>query len=206
MTLYTTSDGGMKEERDTTLHMRSDGMMGQMLNENRTLRKMSDGGMKVKRDVTLETMSYERVEEERDSTLPMTNNGGMEEQRDVTQHKTSDGRMEEERDLDGEAELELELFDEASETEDNTEFDPDYHSTDGEESEEESEVTADTEAALSKNGNILWTPAPLPQKQQVRFPAHHIKRTPGPTRLACVNAEDIYDQHLNFFQMILNRF
>ncbi|XP_059401128.1 piggyBac transposable element-derived protein 4-like [Carassius carassius] len=108
--------------------------------------------------------------------------------------------MEEERDLDGEAELELELFDEVSETEDNTEFDPDYHSTDGEESEEESAVTADMEAAYqSKNGKILWTPSPLPQKQQVRFPAHHIKRTPGPTRLAYVNAEDIRSTFELFF-------
>ncbi|XP_052463478.1 piggyBac transposable element-derived protein 4-like [Carassius gibelio] len=153
--------------------------------------EQGDGALHMTRDGGMEV--------ERDTTQHTTNDGGMEDG-DVTLHKTSDGRMEEERDLDGEAELDLELFDEASETEDNTEFDPDYHSSDGEESEEESEVTAETEAAYqSKNGKILWTPAPLPQKQQVRFPAHHIKRTPGPTRLACVNAEDIRSTFELFF-------
>uniref|UniRef100_A0A8C1HMV5 PiggyBac transposable element-derived protein domain-containing protein n=1 Tax=Cyprinus carpio carpio TaxID=630221 RepID=A0A8C1HMV5_CYPCA len=150
------------------------------------------------RDAALHMTSDGEMEEERNTTLHMTSEGGMEDERDMTQHITSDEWMEEERNLDGEAELEL--FDEASETEDNTEFDPDYHSTDGEESEEESEVTADTEVAYqSKNGNISWTPAPSPQKQRGRLPAHRIKMTSGPTRLACAHAEDIRSTFELFF-------
>uniref|UniRef100_A0A672L2B3 PiggyBac transposable element-derived protein domain-containing protein n=1 Tax=Sinocyclocheilus grahami TaxID=75366 RepID=A0A672L2B3_SINGR len=147
------------------------------------------------RDADLRTTSDGGMEEERDTTQHTTSDGGMKEEKDATLHTTSNKWMEEERDLDGEAELEL--FNEASETEDNTEFNPDYLSTD----EEESEVTADTEAAYeSKNRNILWTPAPPPPEQRERLPAHRIiKMTPGPTRLACANAEDIRSTFELFF-------
>ncbi|XP_016092566.1 piggyBac transposable element-derived protein 4-like [Sinocyclocheilus grahami] len=214
-TLYMMSYGGMKVERDETLHVTSDG--GMKVERDVTQHMTTDAGIEEKRDATLRTTSDGGMEEKRDANLHTTSDGGMEEERDVAQHMTSDGRMEEnkyvtlrttstewieeERDLDGDAELEVELSDEASETEDNTEFDPDYHSTDGEESEEESEVTADTETAYqSKNGNISWTSKAPPQRQRGRFPAHRIIRmTPGPTRLACANAKDIRSTFELFF-------
>ncbi|KAK7120984.1 hypothetical protein R3I94_020836 [Phoxinus phoxinus] len=122
----------------------------------------------------------------------------MEEERDATLH-SSDGCIEEEIDLEGETEPEEDLFDQTSETEDNTEFDPDYHSTDGEEEEEED--PPEVEAAYqSKNGNILWT-STTPSEKRGRLPTHRvIKMTPGPTRFACSNAKDIY-QHLNCCEM-----
>ncbi|ROL54036.1 hypothetical protein DPX16_10459 [Anabarilius grahami] len=143
----------------------------------------SDGFMEGERDATLHT-SDGFMEEERDVTLH-TSDGFIEEERDATLH-TSDGLMEEERDLEEEAESEEELFDQASETEDNTEFDPDYHSTDGEESEgeeeEEDEVPPEVEAAYqSKNGKIMWTSTTLSERRG-RTPARFlIKMTPGPT-------------------------
>ncbi|XP_016384135.1 uncharacterized protein LOC107720816 [Sinocyclocheilus rhinocerous] len=198
-TTLCTSHGGMEEERDSTLQTTSDGGMEE--ERDTTLRKTNDGGMEEETDSTLHTTSDGGMEEERDTTLHTTSDGGMEEETDATLHETSTEWIEEERDLDGDAELEVELSDEASETEDNTEFDPDYHSTDGEESEEESEVTADTETAYqSKNGNISWTSKTPPQRQRGRFPAHRIIRmTPGPTRLACANAEDIRSTFELFF-------
>ncbi|KAK7120985.1 hypothetical protein R3I94_020837 [Phoxinus phoxinus] len=106
--------------------------------------------------------------------------------------------MEEEGDLEGEAGPEEDLFDQTSETEDNTEFDPDYHSTDGEEEEEEDppEVEATYQ---SKNGNILWT-STTPSERRGRLPTHRvIKMTPGPTRFACSNAKDIISTFELFF-------
>ncbi len=198
-TIHTTTDEGMEEATDATLHTTSDGGMEE--ETDATLHMTSDGGMEKEIDATLHTTSDEEMEEERDTTLHTTSDGGMEEETDATQHETSTECIEEERGLEGEPDLEVELSDEASETEDNTEFDPDYHSTDGEESEEESEVTADTETAYrSKNGNISWTSKTPPQRQQGRFPAHRIiKMTPGPTRLACANAEDIKSTFELFF-------
>ncbi|ROL54037.1 Dual specificity protein phosphatase 26 [Anabarilius grahami] len=127
-----TSDEFMEEERDVTLHT-SDGLMEEERDANL---HTSDGLMEEERGATLHT-SDGFMEEERDATLHKSD-GFIEEERDATLH-TSDGLMEEERDLEEEAESEEELFDQASETEDNTEFDPDYHSTDGEESEGEEE-------------------------------------------------------------------
>ncbi|KAL1266164.1 hypothetical protein QQF64_001839 [Cirrhinus molitorella] len=209
---HMTTDGGVEEERDTSLYMTSDG--GMKVERNVTQNMTTDGGKEEESDVTLETMSDRRMEEERDitqhttsnggmeegdTTLPVTRDGGMEEERDggmeektyVTLSTTSTQWIDEEGDLEGEAELEGELFDAASETEDSVEFDPDYHSTDGEESGEELEVTADIDAAYqSKNGNILWT-STTPQ-QRGRLPAHRTyKTTPGPTRLAFANVKDI---------------
>ncbi|XP_052423852.1 titin homolog isoform X1 [Carassius gibelio] len=199
ITLYVTSDGGMEEERNIIVHTTSD--LGINKEIDTTLHMTSDGGMEEETDATLHTTSDGGLEEERDTTLHTTSDGGIEEETHVTLHTTSDEGMEEERDLDGEAELEMGLSDEVSETEDNTEFDPDYHSTDGEESEEESEVTADTETAYqSKNGNISWTSKTPPQRQQGRFPAHRIIRmTPGPTKFACANAKDIISTFELFF-------
>ncbi|KAK2870773.1 hypothetical protein Q8A67_023300 [Cirrhinus molitorella] len=57
----------------------------------------------------------------------------------MTLHTTSNEWIEKERSLGGDAELEEEFSDEASEMEDNMELDPDYHSSDGEESEDEPE-------------------------------------------------------------------
>ncbi|XP_059394628.1 piggyBac transposable element-derived protein 4-like [Carassius carassius] len=198
-TLHTTSDQELEKERYTTLRKTSDGGMKKEIDT--TLHMISDGGMEEETDATLHTTSDVGLEEERDTTLHTTSDGGIEEETDVTLHTTSDEGIEEERDLDGEAELEMELSDEVSETEDNTEFDPDYHSTDEEESDEEPEVTADTETAYqSKNGNISWTSKTPPQKQRGRFPAHRIIRmAPGPTRLACANAKDIRSTFELFF-------
>ncbi|XP_052423857.1 piggyBac transposable element-derived protein 4 isoform X5 [Carassius gibelio] len=195
--LHMTSDGGMQEERDSTLDTTSDGGMEE---ERDVAQHMtSDGGMQEERDSTLDTTSDGRMEEERDVAQHMTSDGGMEKKKYVTLRTTSTEWLEEERDFDGEAELDMELSDEVSETEDNTEFEPDYHSTDGEESEEESEVTADTETAYqSKNGNISWTSKS--QRKPGRFPAHRIIRmNPGPTKLARANAKDIRSTFELFF-------
>ncbi|XDV54752.1 hypothetical protein PO909_022975 [Leuciscus waleckii] len=151
--------------------------------------------MKEERDATLHS-SDGSMEEERDATLH-SSDGCMEEESDATLH-SSDGWMEEERYLEGEAEPEEELFDQASETEDNTEFDPDYHSTDGEDEEEEDPPEVDA-AYQSKNGNILWT-STTPSERQGRIPTHRvIKMTPGPTKLACSNAKDIISTFELFF-------
>ncbi|XP_048037142.1 piggyBac transposable element-derived protein 4 isoform X1 [Megalobrama amblycephala] len=182
-----TSDEFMEEERDATLHT-------------------SDGFMEMERESNLHA-SDGLMEEERDATLHESD-GFMEEKRYVTLH-TSDGFMEEERHLEEEAESEEELFDQASETEDNTELDPDYQSTDGEEEEEEEEdkeeeeekVPPEVEAAYqSKNGNIMWTSTTPSERQGSKTPARFIiKMTPGPTRFACSNAEDIKSTFELFF-------
>ncbi|XP_058645114.1 piggyBac transposable element-derived protein 4-like isoform X1 [Onychostoma macrolepis] len=214
VTLHATSDRIVKEEGDTALHTTTDG--GMKVERHVTQHMTTDGGIEGERDVNLHTTSDEGMEEERDSTIQTTSDRGMEEERDVAQKMTSDGSMEEkkyatlrtisaewieeEADLDGEAELETELSDEASETEDNTEFDQDHHSTDGEESEKESEVTANTETAYqSKNGNISWT-SKTHWRPQERLQAHRIfKKSTGPTRLACANADDIRSTFELFF-------
>ncbi|XP_067253162.1 piggyBac transposable element-derived protein 4-like [Chanodichthys erythropterus] len=159
--------------------------------------RTSDGFMEKKRDATLHTRDG-FMEEERDATLHKSD-GFMEEERFVTLH-TSDILMEEERDLEEESESEEELFDQESETEDDTEFDPDYHSTEGEESEGEEEVPPEVEAAYqSKNGKIMWT-STTPSERRGRTPARSIiKMTPGPTRFACSNAEDIKSTFELFF-------
>ncbi|XP_056117511.1 piggyBac transposable element-derived protein 4-like isoform X1 [Rhinichthys klamathensis goyatoka] len=169
-----TSDGCIEEEKCATLHT-------------------SDGCMEEESDATLHS-SDGCIEEERDATLH-SSDGCMEEESDATLI-SSDGWMEEERLLDGEVEPEEELFDQASETEDNTESDPDYHSTD----EEEEEDPPDVEAAYqSKNGNILWT-STTPSERRGRLPSHRvIKMTPGPTRFACSNAKDIISTFELFF-------
>ncbi|RXN25336.1 piggyBac transposable element-derived 4-like protein [Labeo rohita] len=205
-TLHTTSDGGTEEERDVTLDTMSDGRIEE--ERDITLHTTSNGGMEEERDVTLNTTSDGGIEEERDATLHMTSDEGMEEERDLNLRKTSDGGteektyvtlpttstewIEEEMDPEGEAELYEELSDATSETEDNVEFNQDYHSSDGEELEDEPEVPFDTEAAyLSRNGNIQWT-STHPEKGRGRLPAHRVyKTTPGPTRLACSNVKDI---------------
>ncbi len=210
VTLHTTSDGGMNVERDATQHITTDGrdatlhttINGGIENERDTNQHTtSDGGMEEERDSTIQTTSDRGMEEERDVALHMTSEGRIEDKNDVTLRTTSTEWIEEERDLDGEAELEVELSDEASETEDNTEFDPDYHSTDGEESETETEVIADTEMAYqSKNGNISWTSKSPHQRQRGRLRTHRIiKTSTGPTGLACANADDIRSTFELFF-------
>ncbi|XP_051765775.1 piggyBac transposable element-derived protein 4 isoform X4 [Ctenopharyngodon idella] len=210
-TLHTT-DGFMEEERDATLHT-SDGFReeerdvnlhtheGFMEEKRDSTPHTRDGFMEEERAVTLHTIDG-FMEEERDGTLHTTD-GFRKEKRAATLH-TTDGFMEEEIDLEEEAESEEELFDQASETEDNTEFDPDYHSTDGEEEEDEEEdeeeVPSEVEAAYqSKNRNILWT-STTPSERRGRMPARCIiKMTPGPTRFACSNAEDIKSTFELFF-------
>ncbi|KAG1971378.1 hypothetical protein F2P79_002510 [Pimephales promelas] len=194
-----------EEERHATLHS-SDGCMEERCSTQHT----SDGCMEEERDATPHTSDgciEERdatphssdvcIEEERCAT-PHSSDGCLEEERDANLH-SSDGWMEEERYLEGEAEPEEELFDQASETEDNTEFDPDYHSTDGEEEEEED--CPEVEAAYqSKNGNILWTSTSPSERGRGRIPSHRvIKMTPGPTRLACSYAKDIISTFELFF-------
>ncbi|XP_067253523.1 piggyBac transposable element-derived protein 4-like [Chanodichthys erythropterus] len=191
-----TSDEFMEEERDATLHT-SDGFMEK---ERESNLHASAGFREEERDATLHT-SDGFMEEKRYATLH-TSDGFMEDERCETLH-TRDGLMEEERHLEEEDESEEELFDQESETEDDTEFDPDYHSTDGEEEEEEEEekVPPEVEAAYqSKNGNIMWT-STIPSERQGRTPAHQnvIKMTPGPTRFACSNAEDIKSTFELFF-------
>ncbi|CAM4728931.1 unnamed protein product [Leuciscus chuanchicus] len=189
------SDGCVEEERDATLHS-SDGCMEE---ERYATLHTSDGCVEEERDATLHS-SDGCVEEERDATLH-SSDGCMEEERYAILH-TSDGWIEEERYLEGEAEPEEELFDQTSETEDNTEFDPDYHSTDGEEEEEQEQEEDPPEADAayqSKNGNILWT-STTHSERRGRIPTHRvIKMTPGPTKFACSNAKDIISTFELFF-------
>lgn len=78
-----------------------------------------------------------------------------------------------------------------SEEEDFTEADPNFT--------EDSEEREDPETYLSKNGEILWTSIPHTRTQR-RARAEEVRRNaPGPTRYACVRAEDIKSTFELFF-------
>uniref|UniRef100_A0A9J8C7C7 PiggyBac transposable element-derived protein domain-containing protein n=1 Tax=Cyprinus carpio carpio TaxID=630221 RepID=A0A9J8C7C7_CYPCA len=89
--LYSTSNGGIEDEREVNLHT-SDG--GEEKKTDTTLHLARDEWMKEESDTTLCT-SHGGMEEEHDSTLHMTSDGGKEKEIDTTLHTTSDGGIKE---------------------------------------------------------------------------------------------------------------